>query len=336
MCMVWNIQGAGSKNKINALKEVVQTYKPTVLALLETHKDGSHAENVCKILGYKGHSRVDAIGYNGSIWLYWHPNIVTVQPVAHHSQFITIEVTRCEDPPWFFSAVYASPNPHNRHELWAELECYAHSHNHPWMIAGDFNETRTIQERHGGDQNMRWNKEVFGNIFRKKRELMARIEGCQRILSVQRATNLIKLEVKLRRELDEVLEREKLLWYQKSRVDFIHDGDRNTSYFHVSTLVRRWKNRINALKNDEGEWVENCDEVKSLIVEYYKKLYTEEENGEAIADIPYDIFQEFSNEHWDWLNRYYSHAEIERAIFDMGSLKASGPDGFQALFYQKH
>ncbi|XP_074314925.1 uncharacterized protein LOC141651098 [Silene latifolia] len=76
-----------------------------------------------------------------------------------------------------------------------------------------------------------WNEQVFGNIFRKKKELFARIGGCHRELSLARSSNLIKLEAKLRKELDEVLAHEELLWYQKSRLEFIKDGDRNTDLF---------------------------------------------------------------------------------------------------------
>ncbi|XP_074287770.1 uncharacterized protein LOC141612921 [Silene latifolia] len=109
-----------------------------------------------------------------------------------------------------------------------------------------------------------WNQQVFGNIFRQKRELKARIEGCQRELALKRINYLIKLEAKLRRELDEVLSREELLWYQKSRMNFIRDGDRNTSYFHVSTLIRRWRNRITSLKKENGEWATEPSEVKEI------------------------------------------------------------------------
>lgn len=97
-----------------------------------------------------------------------------------------------------------------------------------------------------------WNKEVFHNIFQKKRELFARIGGIQKKLAFNHDRGLIKLEGKLRRELDEVLYREELLWYQKSRADWIKNGDRNTSYFHLSTVVRRWRNKIVALKDDQG------------------------------------------------------------------------------------
>ncbi|XP_074293045.1 uncharacterized protein LOC141619941 [Silene latifolia] len=102
-------------------------------------------------------------------------------------------------------------------------------------------------------------------------------EDAMRELSKQRITYLIKLEARLRRELDEVLDQEEALWHQKSRMEFIKDGDKNTSYFHVSTLVRRWRNRITSLRNGNGDWVDEPADVKKIVVDYYKWLYTEKQ-----------------------------------------------------------
>lgn len=41
----------------------------------------------------------------------------------------------------------ASPDPSKRKELWEELREFAHTHNKPWLMAGDFNETRLDSER---------------------------------------------------------------------------------------------------------------------------------------------------------------------------------------------
>ena len=32
-------------------------------------------------------------------------------------------------------------------------------------------------------------------------------------------------------------------------------GDRNTAFYHMSTLVRRSRNQISAIKNSVGEWL---------------------------------------------------------------------------------
>lgn len=66
---------------------------------------------------------------------------------------------------------------------------------------------------------------MFGNIFKQKRLLLARLDGLQKILSSRSDRGLLKLEAKIRRELDMILDREELLWYQKSRVEWLKNGD---------------------------------------------------------------------------------------------------------------
>ncbi|XP_074265965.1 uncharacterized protein LOC141588420 [Silene latifolia] len=152
--MVWNVQGTGKQSKVSAIKEVVRTYKPTVLVLVETHMGEDHAIKLGTILGYKGQSRVNAIGFSGGIWLYWNTDIVSVIPVLEHRQFIRIEISQNGEYPWFFSAFYASLDPTNRRALWTELESFVRANNRPWLLAGDFNETRSLSERHDDDYNM--------------------------------------------------------------------------------------------------------------------------------------------------------------------------------------
>ena len=126
-------------------------------------------------------------------------------------------------------------------------------------------------------QLQQWNKEEFYNIFRKKSELWARLEGIQRILATGRQSHLIKLEAKLRREMDDVLNDEEMLWFQKSRMEAICDGDRNTRYFHLSTIIKRRRNRIEALMDESNSWVNDDRRVKKLIFDYWSSLFREED-----------------------------------------------------------
>ena len=71
---------------------------------------------------------------------------------------------------------------------------------------------------------------------------MARINGIQRALSVKPSVFLVNLENELLKELDRVLNQEEQLWALKSRVNWMIQGDRNTNFYHVSTLVRRKRN----------------------------------------------------------------------------------------------
>ena len=89
-------------------------------------------------------------------------------------------------------------------------------------------------------------------MFAKKKRLMARLNGIQRAMAITPSASLLDLEKNLLLELDNVLSQEGELWALKSRVNWSIQGDRNTSFFHMSTLVRRKRNKITAIKT---QWV---------------------------------------------------------------------------------
>ena len=54
-----------------------------------------------------------------------------------------------------------------------------------------------------------WNKDHFGNIFHKKKRLMARLYGVQKALANNPSPDLINLESQLQKDLEEVLDHER-------------------------------------------------------------------------------------------------------------------------------
>ncbi|KAL8143516.1 hypothetical protein V2J09_016548 [Rumex salicifolius] len=127
----------------------------------------------------------------------------------------------------------------------------------------------------------RWNKEVFGCIQERKEKLMAEIRDIQSLISISASDMLIEKEEEFSKELEVVLEQEEMLWYQKSGDKWVTAGDRNTQFFHTSTITRRCHNKIDMLKNDEGRWVSESAELERMILDYYRELYSAEE-----ADVP--------------------------------------------------
>ena len=73
---------------------------------------------------------------------------------------------------------------------------------------------------------------------------MARLYGAQKALSNGPNHFLIQLEKDLMREYASIMQQEEEFWALKSRLNWAALGDRNTSFFHVTTLVRRHKNKI--------------------------------------------------------------------------------------------
>ncbi|RYQ95391.1 uncharacterized protein [Arachis hypogaea] len=110
---------------------------------------------------------------------------------------------------------------------------------------------------------LKWNKDIFGNIFKANRTILNRITGIQRSASYGNNPFLEELEQKLNKELNDILDREKTFWMQKSRQNWIIEGDRNTRYYHTKTIVRRGKNKILKLRDTNENWIEDEDTLKT-------------------------------------------------------------------------
>ena len=62
----------------------------------------------------------------------------------------------------------------------------------------------------------------------------------------------------------------------KARSNWIIHGERNTSFFHLTTLVRRSFNRITCIENVNGVLIHDLEEVQSLFMDGFKTLYQTE------------------------------------------------------------
>jgi len=114
----------------------------------------------------------------------------------------------------------------------ADFEDFLHQH---WNITSLLGPTL----KYLATELTQWNREVFGNLFRRKRNIWARLQGVQLQLSASGNGHLIRLRGKLREELNVILNQIETLWFHKSRMEAIQDGNRNTRYFHLSTIIRR-------------------------------------------------------------------------------------------------
>jgi hypothetical protein len=142
-------------------------------------------------------------------------------------------------------------------------------------------------------------------------------------------------EAKLQSELNVWLERNELLWRQKSRETWLKEGDRNSRFFHLSTIIRRRRNAIEAIKNDGGEWITHKPAIQEFVASKFQQLFTEDPVSfppELENLIPCSI----TDEENEAISIPPTSSEIKQAIFGMQNLKAPGPDGLPPLFYKKY
>ncbi|XP_013639450.1 PREDICTED: uncharacterized protein LOC106344673 [Brassica oleracea var. oleracea] len=120
----------------------------------------------------------------------------------------------------------------------------------------------------------KWNKEVFRNVQRRKEDLLMEITEIHDKIEQDLSDEILVKEGELLKELEIILEQEEVLWLQKLREKWCVHGDRNTKFFHMSTIIRRKRNRVEKLKKDEIQWVSDAKELEKLAVDYFRKLYS--------------------------------------------------------------
>ena len=72
---------------------------------------------------------------------------------------------------------------------------------------------------------------------------MARLNGIQKAIAAHPSHSLLELEKVLQNDLNVLLDQEEELWEQKSRISRLSEGDCNTAFHHMSTIVRRRRNK---------------------------------------------------------------------------------------------
>ncbi|XP_019163602.1 PREDICTED: uncharacterized protein LOC109159944 [Ipomoea nil] len=170
--------------------------------------------------------------------------------------------------------------------------------------------------------------------FQRKKHLLGRLKGVQRSLSRGPRLDLLRLNRRLRKELDETLYQEELSWFQRSREEWIKSGDRNTRFYQLATSIKQSHSKIPHLRGVDDLVI--CEDALLLkhVHDFYLDLYSAD-NGTSLQNLQHGCFPHLPNEDWHTVNLPICVEEVKTALFDMAPCKAPGPDGFTAAFFQR-
>eukprot|EP00253_Pinus_taeda_P016325 PITA_16325 len=99
-----------------------------------------------------------------------------------------------------------------------------------------------------------WNKTQFGNILETRKKLEQHMCSLQQTIILEGRTEaLAHKEQILWSEIEAQRLQEEILWRQKSRIRWLKEGEKNTKFFHRSTIQRRMHNNIAFINNRQGE-----------------------------------------------------------------------------------
>uniref|UniRef100_A0A803P3L4 Reverse transcriptase domain-containing protein n=1 Tax=Cannabis sativa TaxID=3483 RepID=A0A803P3L4_CANSA len=127
-----------------------------------------------------------------------------------------------------------------------------------WSSNGQLTKTLSVKLSDIRKALQVWKKEVFGDCDKLIKDAESRLSWIQNqpitsVLSAEEAT--------IQKLISDLWLRKESIWRQKSRETWLKLGDQNSMFFHASTIIRRRRNKITAIKDRNGEWFEMLQEL---------------------------------------------------------------------------
>lgn len=145
----------------------------------------------------------------------------------------------------------------------------------------------------------------------------------------------MKLKKQLIDEYSSILLQEEEYWALKSRINVAAFRDRNTSYFHITAVVRRQRNKIRCLKDGTREWIVEEEAMKKHILRGFKKLYSTSMDMSHGSSLIFEFSCSFLFEvEKERIGRGVINKDIRNGLWVLKPFKALWPDGLHAGFYQ--
>ena len=180
------------------------------------------------------------------------------------------------------------------------------------------------------------NREGFGNIQQRTKESLEKLELIQDAMMTTPSDRLFREEFVARKEWTFFAKAQESFYRQKSRIRWMKDGDGNTSFFFKSVIANQGRNCINLLRDDDGERIQNVEQIKEMLVSYYQNLLGSENervSPMSILEIQDLVTFRCSSGLATQLLKVPTVEEIRDTVASMPKNKASGPDGFSVDFF---
>lgn len=122
---------------------------------------------------------------------------------------------------------------------------------------------------------------------------------------------------------------------QRSRIQWLAEGDCNSAFFYRALRSRETQNFINMLLDSDDAIINDPKEIREHIIEFYQGLLgppgqTTTSSPDLVADlVPFRCSTAASN----ILTAPVTAAKIKEVIFSLPRNKSPGPDGYPAEFF---
>ncbi|GKD41017.1 hypothetical protein Tco_1261224, partial [Tanacetum coccineum] len=118
---------------------------------------------------------------------------------------------------------------------------------------------------------------------------------------------------------------------QKAKIKWSVEGDENMKFFHGMLNKKRSQLNIRGVMIN-GTWTDKPDTVKQENFHHFRSRFDKPSDHRARIDMCFP--NSLSTDQQEDLERMVSKEEVKRAVWDCGTDKSPGPDGFTFGFYR--
>ena len=116
-----------------------------------------------------------------------------------------------------------------------------------------------------------WSRKKFNGQKEKLKHLKKKLSEMKHNFTQWEEVNEIK---STEEQIEKILLDEEVYWKQRSRADWLKEGDKNTKYFHSKASSRKRKNRIWGVMDQHDVWIDDREGVEKQFCEYFASLFT--------------------------------------------------------------
>ncbi|GJW10659.1 RNA-directed DNA polymerase, eukaryota [Tanacetum coccineum] len=144
---------------------------------------------------------------------------------------------------------------------------------------------------------------------------------------------LVNERTSLLKELHNINKCHSLDMAQKAKVRWSIEGDENSKFFHGIINMKRSQLAIRGVLI-EGDWIDNPYKVKNEFLNHFSNRFARPTGPNIVLDS--NMFKQLSSEQIADLECDVTYDEIKRAVWDCGTNKSPGPDGFTFDFIRTY
>ena len=179
-----------------------------------------------------------------------------------------------------------------------------------------------------------WSTTRFGNIFRQLRAVEIKLRVIQdSLLANPECPSLCAKQQKFLSKQARLLEFQETFWKTKAKSNHLTLTDSNTKYYHACASIRRNRNFISSIINEDGVVVTDPSQVEDCFTNAFIQRFTSNPNCHFDEDSDFHLLDSIiSGDDNAMLRAEVTFDEVTAAVFELGPDKAPGPDGFPPYF----